>query len=148
MTQEHADPSSAETMSETTRFLLARLECREAKRAADRERLGQEGLRMRQIARWQADSLREFHKLLALQFEALAWEHRARKPVWSSEALNIVVGKRRGLAQRLAKARRDAAEGCRSQADWLVRHAELIHALEHPPEFPRGRFCAPLSKSQ
>lgn len=140
MSQNCADLLAEEDLSPTTRYLLERLQQREQKRAADRARLGEEGLRRRRVSQWQRDSLREFHKLLALQFEALAWENRSSKPLWSCETTNDVMRKRRGLQQRLAKARKEAAEGCPLQVEWLAKHAELIHALEYPPEFPMGRF--------
>jgi hypothetical protein len=86
----------------------------------------------RLVWRRQQENLREFHKLLALQFEATAWERREKKPLWSADAINAVERTRRGILVRIATARREAAEGCRSQDEWLARHAELIGALEQP----------------
>lgn len=131
-----------ETLSPTTRELCAHKHRLEQKREAERARLGEYGLHVRRVSAWQRDSLREFHKLLALQFEANAWERRERKPLWSCEAASQVVAKKRGMHQRLAKARREAAAGCKLQAEWLERHAELIEALERTEGSPYGRYRA------
>jgi hypothetical protein len=121
-----------DTLSPIARAIFEDQLRREQRRTADRARLGEIGLHHRRVMAWQSDSLREFHKLLALQFEAAAWEGRERKPLWSAEATNIVTRKKYGMRKRLAKARREAAAGCPLQSAWLAKHAELIEALERP----------------
>jgi hypothetical protein len=109
---------------------LERLKRKRNERDEFLARLGEKRRREMVIEAWQRDSLREFHKLLALQFEARAWENRESKPLWSAEATNMIIGKKRGMQQRLAKAHREAADGCRLHIEWLAKHAELIEALE------------------
>lgn len=82
-----------ETLSPISRAIFENRLRLERRREAERARLGEIGLHHRRVTAWQSDSLREFHKLLALQFEAMAWESREGKPLWSAEALNTVMRK-------------------------------------------------------
>jgi len=106
------------------------------KREAIAATLTQDRRRERLTYKWQQDALRTFHHFLAKEFELRAWERRERKPLWLAEARNDMEAKRRGIEQRLVRARRDATEGCRMQADWLALHSELIDALEQPQGKP------------
>lgn len=100
------------------------------KREALLAKMSEQSRRQLLVHRWQQESLRVFHQLFAKQFEVVAWESRERKPLLVADARNALEVKRRGVRQRIARARREAAHGCGEQSEWLALHAELIEALE------------------
>jgi hypothetical protein len=106
----------------------------ERRRAVAREErnaaLSEESKRTRAVTQWQAETFRVLSKVFVLQFEAKAWDARRPRPLGSEEALGKLTAARGGLRQRLHRARREAAAGCRYQREWLGKHAELIAAVE------------------
>ena len=72
----------------------------------------------------------------AKQFEVEACMRRRRRPPLAPDAKNALEVARRGVLQRIRRLRREVAEGCQEQADWLALHAELINALEQPDGNP------------
>ena len=100
------------------------------KREALLAKTSEQSRRQLLVHRWQQESLRVFHQFLAKQFEVVAWESRERKPLWVADARNTLERIRRGVQLRLMRLRRELAEGCHLQAEWLALHTELISEIQ------------------